>query len=197
MQGDVVVEEGDSILLHASCSDILLNMRVEGVRRDRSDSKMEGVDVGSEGEAAVYFNGSGREESSIFFVERGDLSRLNDSCYIEAYRRAISQSIAAVHTESSDSSCTSESELELNASLSQMDLGASQNGDDQHLQVNSMEPVARSSAAHSLIPGMEVGMESDSESSTSTGEDYADCIVLDMAHGMSIFGLLAAKEGMY
>ena len=191
-----MVEEGDSILLHALCSDILLNMRVEGVRRDRSDSKMEGVDVGSEGEAAVYFNGSGQEESGIFFVERGDLSRLNDSCYIEAYRRAISQSIAAVHTESSNSSCTSESELELNASLSQMDLGASQNGDDRHLQVNSMEPVARSSA-HSLIPGMEVGMESDSESSASTGEDYADCIVLDMAHGMSIFGLLAAKEGMY
>ena len=191
-----MVEEGDFILLHASCSDILLNMRMEGVRRDRSDSKMDGVNVGSEGEAAVYFNGSGQEESGIFFVERGDLSRLNDSCYIEAYRRAISHSIAAVHTESSDSSCTSESELELNASLSQMDLGASQNGDDQHLQVNSMEPVARSSG-HSLIPGMEVGMESDSESSTSTGEDYADCIVLDMAHGMSIFGLLAAKEGMY
>lgn len=192
-----MVEKGDSIFLHASCSDILLSMRVEGVRRDRSDLKMEeGIDVGSESETAVYFNGSGQEERGVFFVERGDLSRLNDSCYIEAYRRAISQSIAAVHTESSNSSCTSESELELNASLSQMDLGASQNGHDQQLQMNSVEPVARSSE-HGLIPGMEVGMESDSESSTSTGEDYADCIVLDMAHGMSIFGLLAAKEGMY
>lgn len=188
-----MVEKGDSILLHASCSEILLSMRVEDVRRDSSDSKMEEVDVRSEGEAAVSFSGSSQEERGVFFVERGDLSRLNDSCYIEAYRRAISQSIAAVRTESSDSSCTSESELELNASLSQMDLGASQNGDK---QVNCMEAVARNSA-HCPIPEMEVGVESDSESSASEGEDYADCIVLDMAHGMSIFGLLAAKEGRY
>lgn len=186
-----MVEKGDSILLHASCSEILLSMRVEDVRRDSSDSKMEEVDVRSEGEAAVSFNSSSQEERGVFFVERGDLSRLNDSCYIEAYRRAISQSIAAVRTESS--SCTSESELELNASLSQMDLGASQNGDK---QVNCMEAVARNSA-HCPIPEMEVGMESDSESSASEGEDYADCIVLDMAHGMSIFGLLAVKEGRY
>ena len=110
-----MVEKGDSILLHASCSEILLSMRVEDVRRDSSDSKMEEVDVRSEGEAAVSFNSSSQEERGVFFVERGDLSRLNDSCYIEAYRRAISQSIAAVRTESS--SCTSESELELNASL--------------------------------------------------------------------------------
>ena len=191
-----MVEKGDSILLHASCSEILLSMRVEEVRRDSSDLKMERVDVRSEGEAAVSFSGSSQEERGVFFVERGDLSRLNDSCYIEAYRRAISQSIAAVRTESSDSSCTSESELELNASLSQMDLGASQNGDEQQIQVNCMEAVARNSA-HYPVPEMEVGMESDSESSASEGEDYADCIVLDMAHGMSIFGLLAAKEGRY
>ena len=190
-----MVEKGDLILLHASCSEILLSMKVEEVRRDSSDSEMEGVDVRLEGEAAVSFSGSYQKKRGVFFVERGDLSRLNDSCYIEAYRRAISQSIAAVRTESSNSSCTSESELELNASLSQMDLGASQNGDKQ-IQVNCMEAVAQNSA-HCPIPEMEVGMESDSESSASEGEDYADCIVLDMAHGMSIFGLLAAKEGRY
>ena len=74
--------------------------------------------------------------------------------------------------------------------LSQMKLnGGDQNRGNQPLQVHlGMTTVAKELQSHP------VSMDSDSEGSNHSG-DYADCIVLDMAHGMSILGLLAAKEG--
>ena len=101
-----MVDSGCSILLHASCSETLLSMSVEGIRKDMPNLKMAGVTFESDVEAAVSPNAKGHEEPSVFFVERGDLSRLNDSYYIETYPRAISQSIAAVSSDlNSNSSC--------------------------------------------------------------------------------------------
>ena len=61
----------------------------------------------------------------------------------------------------------------------------------QSLQVN----LGMTTGARSCSPTQEeISMDSDSEGSSHSG-GFADCIVLDMAHGMSILGLLAAKEG--
>lgn len=192
MQGNLVVESRCSILLHASCSETLLSMNVEGVRNDRPNLQTEGVTLKSDVEAAVSLTA---REHCVFFVERGDLSRLNDGYYIEAYRRAIFQSIAAVSSDLKSNSSYGEPELELDVNMSQMRLGGGdQNGGNQPLQVDGGSIGVATVAQNCSPTPEEISMDSDSEGSSCSG-DYADCIVLDMAHGMSIFGLFAAKEG--
>jgi type II protein arginine methyltransferase len=164
------LQDGDTVLLHASCTDTLLQMEVEGVsRREVNDSKLK-----SSGELSM--NGDPQhqqvfgpkhnteaaefklddklctatvnraDESPLFYVERSELCRWNDGDYIEGYRRSLAWAVEAVR-----------------------------NGD---------------------LEGEGEESESEDESSGSEmDEDFANCLVLDMTHGLSPFGLMAAKEG--
>lgn len=166
-------QDGDIVQLHASCTDTLLRMEVEGVNgksRALNDSRL----VGSGGELSMNTDSQhqqnvgtkGRtdaaelkadekpcietvdkaEKTPLFYVERSELCRWNDCDYIECYRRSLAQAVEAVR-----------------------------NGDLER-----------------------EGEESESEdesSSSEMDEDLANCLVLDMTHGLSPFGLMAVKEG--
>ena len=129
-----------------------------------------------------------REKQTYFignkhFVERSTLSRLNDHLYIEAYRRALSQSIAAVRecdSSESDQDMVLESDQDMVWESDQI------NGGEESQSQSSGFHTSNSTCSRDLVP-------SDSDRSS---EERADCIVLDMGRGMSLLGLLAANEGM-
>ena len=161
--------------MHASCTDTLLQMEVEGVnRRGVNDSKLESSDELSMNADSQHQQNFGPKcnteleaaeskadykpcietvhkanRTPLFYVERSELCRWNDCDYIECYRRSLAQAVEAVR-----------------------------NGD--------------------LERDGEEGEESESEDESSGSEmdeDLANCLVLDMTHGLSPFGLMAAKEG--
>ena len=168
---EVHVQERDIVQLHASCTDTLLQMEIVGINAAHKDSKLE-----SGGELSVNENTQQRQMFSpkqsakatklksdeklcaesmnavdrtpLFYVERSELCRWNDSDYIECYRKSLAKAVEAVR-----------------------------NGDLER-------------------EGEEEESESEEESSGSEmDEDLANCLVLDMTHGLSSFGLMAAKEG--
>ena len=136
------------MILNTSCSDTLISMDVEGVhRRERANQRTEAsccnsYKNGREHDCKDYVSsnrGTGDDNSegvvtardshdSVYFVERGDLLRLNDSLYTSAYHRAIIEAVKSIRE-------------------------------------------------------------------TSEAVDSAGCIVLDLTQGLSLFGLMAAKEG--
>lgn len=172
MRNENRLQDGDTVLLHASCMDTLLQMEVEGVgRREVNDSKLKSS-------SELPMNGDSQNQQILdpkhntaaaelkadeklcseavnradktppFYVERSELCRWNDGDYIEGYRRSLAQAVEAVR-----------------------------NGD---------------------LEGKGEGEESESEDESSGSEmdkDFANCLVLDMTHGLSPFGLMAAKEG--
>ena len=91
---------------------------------------------------------NGADNSPLFYAERSDLCRWNDSDYIESYRRSLGQAVEAVRNGDLEGEEEEESESEDESSGSEME------------------------------------------------EDLANCLVLDMTHGLSPFGLIAAREGM-
>ena len=177
------LQDGDILLLHASCTDTLLQLEVGGVTRARkgyrpdaavSDSNLDSICEISrtenlqcqhniccprltteEGEELKVDDKQNSETESsadrapLFYVERSELCRWNDSDYIECYRKSLALAVEAVKSgelereEEGDKSTSSEDQ----SSASEMD------------------------------------------------EDLANCLVLDNTHGLSPFGLLAAKEG--
>jgi hypothetical protein len=166
------LQDGDTVLLHASCTDTLLQMEVEGIsRREVKDSKLESsseLSMNGEPQLQQIFGPNHNteatelkvesddklctetvnraDESPLFYVERSELCRWNDGDYIEGYRRSLAWAVEAVR-----------------------------NGD---------------------LEGEGEESESEDESSGSEmDEDFANCLVLDMTHGLSPFGLMAAKEG--
>ena len=163
------LQDGDTVLLHASCKDTLLQMEVEGVsRREVNDSKLESSsELSMNGDSQIFGPKHNTEavelkvneklcsetvnranETPPFYIERSELCRWNDGDYIEGYRRSLAQAVEAVR-----------------------------NGD---------------------LEGKGEGEESESEDESSGSEmdeDFANCLVLDMTHGLSPFGLMAAKEG--
>lgn len=162
--------------MHASCTDTLLQMEVEGVsRRGVNNSKLESSDKLAMNADSQHQQSFGpkhntkleaaeskadykpcietvhkADKTPLFYVERSELCRWNDCDYIECYRRSLAQAVEAVR-----------------------------NGDLER-------------------DGEEEGEESESEDESSGSEmdeDLANCLVLDMTHGLSPFGLMAAKEG--
>ena len=113
------MEAGGVVGLRASCSDKSLFMEVEGVGTRGSNSLCRCSD-----------------ERAVFYVERSDLSRLNDAHFTSSYHEAIGRALRAVREE-----------------------------------------------------GGEEEMEEE------TDEGVAECLLLDMCHGLSLFGLAAAKLG--
>ena len=171
---EIHLQDGDIVQLHASCTDILLQMEVEGVSRKGAtlnDSKRESSDelsMNGDSQHQQIFSPKHNteaaelkadekvcietvnkaDETPLFYVERSELCRWNDGDYIECYRRSLAQAVEAVR-----------------------------NGD---------------------LEREGEGEESESEDESSGSEmdeDLTNCLVLDMTHGLSPFGLMAAKEG--
>ena len=120
-----------------------------------------------------------------YYVERGELSRINDGIFMEAYRKAIAEALQVIR-EAGSSSSAEGSELEDGMTRMMLDPPIRK---EQSLNCGDSIPCER---LGSTVARMDSGDEGSTESSS---EDYADCIVLDMAWGPSLFGLLAAKEG--
>lgn len=167
--------------LHASCTDTLLHMKVGEVSRRGTGAvkakklqcshslssegggggetssvvvnSQQDVDLSCQSDKAAELKLNGKMAEAeifqdkgppLFYVERSELCRLNDSDYIECYRRAIAEAVEAVKNGELE-----ESESEVESSGSEME----------------------------------------------EEEQPANCLVLDLAHGLSPFGLMAAKEG--
>ena len=161
------------MLLHASCTDTLLQMEVEGFsRKEVNDSKLESsseLPMNGDSQHQQTFGPKQNteaaelkadeklhsetvnraDEAPLFYVERSELCRWNDGDYIEGYRRSLVQAVEAVR-----------------------------NGD--------LEREGE---------GEEESESEDGSSGSEMDEDFANCLMLDMTHGLSPFGLMAAKEG--
>lgn len=148
------VLEGDMVILNASCSDTLISMEIESVHSREKDDQQTSAsccsnngmicsctdyvssDRGDESSEGVFQSAaeqSTNERDShdlVYFIERGDLLRLNDSLYTSTYHRAIIESVRSIRE--ANERCT---------------------------------------------------------------VDGAQCIALDLTQGLSLFGLVAAKEG--
>ena len=141
-QEDIHLQAGDVVRLHASCSDTLLQMEIEGVSRQVESLNKSGDEAAELNHKLHPEDVS--SETGLFYVERSELCRWNDKNYLECYRRALAEAVEAVKN------------CELEESESEAELSGS-------------------------------AMEEE--------EDLASCLVLDMTHGLSPFGLMAAKEG--
>ncbi len=119
-EGEVCL--GDVLVLNASCSDTQLEIGVE-------------VDLA---EQSVAHQKPDVNPLPVFYVERSDLLRLNDSHYTSSYQQALVKALADVRAE----------------------LSGSEGGD-------RTEP-----------------------------SGAAECLVLDLCEGVSLFGLAAAKSGI-
>ena len=173
LRQDLHLQAGDTLHLHASCTDTQLQMDVDGVSRGegahevmescstdgeqcrpsfKANSKKQHLGKIAESAEPMKSNGdeegtpaAGKEDDDrLFYVERSDLSRLNDSEYIDCYQRALAEAVAAVKSGDLEESESSEGE---------------------------------------------------SNSSEMEEEEIANCLLLDLTSGLSPFGLLAAKEG--
>ena len=121
------VEEGDSLLLHATCSDTSLFMEVELLEKPQAKSNED------------------LKHREVFYVERSDLLRLNDSVYVSSYQQAMVQALATVKKEKEEE---------------------------------------------------EESSDEDWSQWSEFGDVSAKCLLLDMTHGLSLFGLSAAKSGI-
>ncbi len=218
---DLTVQVGDTIVVNAVCSDVLLEMRfvrvlhgqvcsnglsaADGEERmqQNGDATVSDSDP-ADGEELMQQNGdatvsdydpsvSGHLPSgkSVFYVDRSALLRLNDSLYMESYRRALCLAVAETARADASSNSSSDSELELECGMLSMALG---NGScPVPASLPSGDEQARSSRGD--LEPQNGSMES-AQPDPASGSDFADCIVLDVAHGLSVFGLLAARCGM-
>ena len=148
-------------------------------RNGKGQAEMELAETAASVSPLGYF-----PPSKNYFVERGELSRLNDGVFMEAYGKALAEALQVMR-ETSSSSSSEDSELE----EGMMQMMLDQPGESSNA-VNFGDPVSSQ-----RLGITDSGMDSGDEDSGS--EDCADCIVLDMARGLSLFGLLAAKEGEY
>ena len=173
LRQDLHLQAGDTLHLHASCTDTLLHMDIDGVSRGEDahevmDSRLidgeqcqpflkrnsQKQHSGQIAESAETMQSNGDEDGTptagkedddrLFYMERSDLCRLNDSEYLECYQRALAEAVEAVKSG---------------------DLEESESSEDE------------------------------SSSSEMEEEDIADCLLLDLTSGLSPFGLIAAKEG--
>ena len=166
MRETLHLQAGDTVHLHASCTDTLLHMEVDGVSRGveaelpqdssnecevclKKSSQEQQVYPTEQNAASAELNGGqedatavNKEGDRLFYVERSDLCRVNDADFIECFRRAVAQVVVAV-----------------------------KNGD------------------------LEESDSEDESSDSEMEEDVANCLLLDMSRGLSPLGLIAAKEG--
>lgn len=122
-------------------SSVVVNSQQDVDLSRQSDEAAELMKLNGKMAKAEIFQDKG---PPLFYVERSELCRLNDSGYIECYRRAMAEAVEAVKNGELE-----ESESEVESSSSEME----------------------------------------------EEEQPANCLVLDLAHGLSPFGLMAAKEG--
>lgn len=172
----LLVERGDSIHLHIVCSDTLVHVNVGKIERPSSDTGATTQCPISESAGQFVDSGAGTVSgSTVHFIDRGAMCRLNDKGYYAVYSSAISHSLKLFQTE---------------------DLTSSSND-------SNSESHSNSTGSDSNVIGMEsehhsnygTGMESENEISTDD-EDIAECIVLDMSHELPLLGLMAAKLGI-
>lgn len=169
----VWVAKGDTLHLHATCTDTLLHISVDRIERGSEYQQMkphEGV--------SVEWPISGLP---VHFVDRAALSRLNDGSYFAVYRSAISHALEILLSDDTESSSSSADSSDLGSSVAGIQLDG-----------NGME--TGHSNGTELGPGSE--METD-KSQTDGEDDPANCIVLDMTHELPISGIMAATMGMY
>ena len=174
------VEKGDVLLLHASCSDTILQVNLEGIERGTNYPTETQPLESSTAEHPI----SG---SSVQFVDRAALSRLNDRNYLGVYESAITHALELLRAGDTESE-SSEGSSKLQSGMAGMELGDGM--ESGHGKVG---------AGTSQLPSAEgsgMGSEEDGSGSESEEEDFADCIALDLSHELSVVGLMAAKIGM-
>ena len=157
--------------LHASCTDTFLQMEVGGVNRKGETVKDSDFDSsGEEGELSM--KGNSQYQQSKQSAKAAELKADNELCPEDA--NGVDSSPLFYVERSELCRWNDNSYIEsYRRSLSQA-VEAVRNGD------------------------LEEESESEDESSGSEmEEDLANCLVLDMTHGLSPFGLIAAREGMY
>ncbi len=236
VQRGLTVQDGDTIVVSASCSETSLDMRVtdilpyhssntSSVVREEECMEQNGKTEAAGSGAPLTINsgvptcselspdvggllspvfeavGASRLNRCEYYVERSMLSRLNDSWYTETCRKALQLAVVEVTRglqgeSSSVSSSGSEQGVELGNGISNVILEPESDPvpatlmltaklEDQAFVSEGLEPENRIlESDHNGQPELE--MES---------SDYADCIVLDVGHGLSVFGLLAARDG--
>ena len=161
----LTVAEGDRLIVQAGCTDTQLEMELIDVKRKGT------ADVCATTSGSCYASTGTRlcSEEVIHYVAREDLRRVNDEVYMVTYHKAIKQVIQdCLDTETS--SCDESNDIEDNKPP-----GLLANGMDQGTSTN--------------------GSLCKDEEDTSDEDAFADCIVLDVTSGFSLFGLVAASEG--
>lgn len=186
IQRNTVVTPGDCIHLHNSCSDILLDVKMVGVSSDalatpsvfspqhnfgdasccmESRCRLEPVQGNLPSPPPHPVNGTHRN-GSVCYIERHEVSRLNDLHYMETYLSVLKEAISTIREV-----CTSsDSEEEMVCE------------DMKGLHIEGANGEASDAPRH----GEELGV---------ADEGVADCLVLDLTHGPSLFGIIAAMEG--
>lgn len=168
---DTIVEEGDMLVLHASSSECSLSMEVELVEQARTTSvDAAGTTTLSEGSHSAH---------DVFYVERSDLLRLNDSHYMSCYQSALTQALAAIKQEGGGG-----------GSIGGRGGGISGGGGGSIGGGGGGDDGGRGGDDDVEQGGGGKGGEEEEGSGVE-----ADCLVLDMHQGLSLLGLAAAKLG--
>ena len=168
------VAEGDRLIIQAGCTDVQLEMELVDVKRkdttvlSQTDSHATTTPGSCSDSTSIRLCSS----EVIHYIAREDLRRVNDTVYMDAYHSAIKQVIQDC-LEAETSSCDSDIE------------------DSKHNGLSVSNGVGQSACTTTNGSHcQEEGEPSDSEE-----EALADCIVLDITSGFSLFGIIAANEG--
>ena len=194
---EVWVQRGDILHICATCTDTLLHVSV-----DRIERAAEETETRDTVEQPVL-------RSSVHFVDREALSRLNDGPYFSVYTSAISHALDLLRAEKyeteSESSPGSGDDSELHCSMAGINLDGG--GMESMHDGGGMESMHDGGGMESSDGGIGLGsgtkspsgedtaMGSENESESDEEDDFANCIALDMSHELPIIGIMAAKIG--
>ena len=155
---------GDTLILHASSSECSLFMEAELVER------LSGMDT----ELTMEDLEEGCGEDRVFYVERGDLLRLNDCEYMTACQSALRQVIAAIKGGGGKEK-KEEEEIEEDKEEEKEEEEEEEKEEEEEEEKEEEEK------------------EEEEKEEESGGE--AECAVVCMHQGLSVLGLTAAKLG--
>ena len=193
----VVVCIGDELVIDAGCTDTQLTMEVTSVRKtacgEQNSATFQTDSCSYAYPSSCSSLVSVRQAScnEVHYVAREELRRMNDVVYMESYRRAVRLAIQDC-LECETSSCVS-SDNEENKNLHHR-IGP-MNNDYAHNEKVSLCKDDVNGHSLKIQANEEEEKEEDSDSSDSDGHLMANCIVLDITTGFSLFGLMAANDG--
>ena len=145
------------------------------------------------------FSSPTHSPDEVHYIGREELRRLNDAVFVDSFHEAVRlviQECLEAEPEHNDSEPLPENESEY-GEIGDGEGGGGGGGVKAFARCNQGMDTGSSLAnvAHTMEEKAKGVTDGADEDSCSEGEDMADCIVLDLTAGFSLFGLMAVNEG--